>query len=38
MADWHAWFNTATFFGGWILFALVLLASYIAWVAKQREL
>jgi hypothetical protein len=38
MADWHARFNTVTFFGGWILFALLLLGSYIAWVAKQREL
>ena len=38
MADWHAWFNTVTFFGGWILFGCLLLGSYVAWVGKQREL
>jgi hypothetical protein len=30
MADWHATFNSVTFFGGWILFGLLLLASFIA--------
>jgi hypothetical protein len=36
MADWHATFNSVTFFGGWILFGLLLVASFIAWAAKQR--
>jgi hypothetical protein len=40
-SDWHATFNTVTFFGGWILFGLLLLGEFIvwfsAWAAKQRE-
>jgi len=37
MADWHATFNSVTFFAGWILFGLLLLGSFIAWAVKQRE-
>jgi len=29
MADWRATFNSVTFFGGWILFGLLLVASFL---------
>jgi hypothetical protein len=38
LADWQATLNSITYFGGLILFALLLVGSYIDWRRKQREL
>jgi hypothetical protein len=37
MSDWHATFNTVTYFGGWILVGLLVLGELIAWAVKPRE-
>jgi hypothetical protein len=37
ISSWHATLNEVLYFGGWILFLVLLVLSYLLWRVNERE-